>query len=137
MMKKYLFALILSVSCLQTMELFGQGVVEGRVVDISTGKGIVGVSVQTGALQVYTDTLGNYQIPNLSGVVELAFNSEGYCSRSLLVHVGSDSISLNDVYLSSIAFSPISAQYHAYTNTASLSVDDAIADYLAHDVRSI
>ena len=137
MMKKYLFAIILSVSSLQTMELFGQSVVEGRVVDIATGKGIVGVSVQTGSLQVYTDTLGNYCIPNLSGVVELDFNSEGYCSRSLLVHVDSDSISLNDVYLSSIAFSPISAQYQAYTNTPSLSVDDAIAEYLAHDVRSI
>lgn len=115
----------------------GKGVVEGRVIDVATGEGIVGVSVRAGQMQVITDTLGHYRIPGQSGQVSLSFRYEGYADRDLLVPITSDSVHVQDIYLSELVFTPLSAQYRAYTDNASLNVEDAITDHLAHDVRSI
>ena len=136
-MKSYIFALCFSACCLQAMAQSGKGVVEGRVVDLSTGQGVVGATVSAGTVQVFTDSIGHYRLPGLSGIVSLSFASDGYLSRTLLVPITSDSVRADDVYLSGIVFSPLAAQHNAYTNTPSLSVDDVIADYLAHDIRSI
>ncbi len=131
-----LFTLLLA-CCAQAMAQSDKGVVEGRVVDVATGQGIVGVTVSSGTAQVFTDSLGHYRLPGLTGVAALAFDGEGYISRTMLVPVTSDSVHANIVYLSGVVFSPIAAQRNAYTNTASLSVDDAVSDYLAHDVRAV
>lgn len=114
-----------------------KGVLEGRVIDIATGEGIVGVMVRAGQNRVITDSVGHYRFPGLRGHVSLAFRCEGYVSRDLLVPVTSDSVHVQDVYMSDLVYSPLSAQYRAYTENASLTLDDAIVDNLAHDVRSI
>lgn len=136
-MKRIVFALFISACVAQAMAQSGRGVVEGRVVDIATGEGIVGVTVRSGSLQVFTDSVGRYRLPGLSGVASIDFQGEGFISRRVLVPVAADSVHVGDVYLSDVVFSPLSAQYKAYTNTSALSVDDALGDYLAHDVRSI
>ena len=136
-MKILLSAILISAFSVQMMAQTGKGVVEGRVIDIATGEGIVGVSVHAGQMQVITDTLGHYRIPGVSGQVSLSFRYEGFADRSLLVPVTSDSVHVQDIYLSEQVFTPLSAQYRAYTDNASLTLDDAIADHLAHDVRSI
>lgn len=136
-MKRYLSVLIIAACSAQLMAQTGKGLIEGRVLDIASGEGIIGVSVHAGDIQVITDAAGHYRIPNLQGVASLAFHCEGYVSRNVLVPVSSDSVHVNDVYLSDVVFSPLSSQHRAYTDNASLSPDDAISDNLAHDVRSI
>lgn len=136
-MKRYLFTLLIFACFTQVIAQSGKGVVEGRVVDIATGEGIVGVSVRAGQAVVFTDTLGHYRLPNLSGHALISFSAESYIRRDLLVPVSSDSVHVHDVYLSNVLFSPISTQHKAYTNTPSLSVDEAITNHLAHDVRTI
>lgn len=136
-MKTLLSALLISACSVQMMAQTGKGVVEGRVLDVATGEGIVGVTVRVGQMQVITDTLGHYRFPGLSGHVSLSFRFEGYTDRDLLVPVTADSVHVQDIYLSDLVYSSLSDQYRAYTENANLSLEDAIADQLAHDVRSI
>ena len=136
-MKLLLSAILISACSIQVMAQTDKGVVEGRVIDVATGEGIVGVSVHAGQLQVITDTLGHYRLPGLSGTVALSFRCEGFADRELLVPVSTDSVHVQDVWLSDLVFTPLSAQYRAYSDNASLSLEDAVADHLAHDVRSI
>lgn len=136
-MKKYILYCILTACCLQTIAQTSKSVVEGRVLDLSTGQGLVGVTVHNSSIQVITDADGAYRIPGRKGVTQLTFTYEGFTPRQLLVPVSADSVHVEDIYLSDIVLSPIDAQYKAYTENADLSPDEAIADHLAHDVRSI
>lgn len=136
-MKKILSAILITACAIQMMAQTGKGTVEGRVLDVATGKGIVGVSVHAGLIQVITDTLGHYRFPEVAGNVMLNFHCEGFADYNLLVPVSADSVHVQDVYMSELVFTPLSAQHRAYTENASISPDDAIANHLAHDVRSI
>ena len=136
-MKNIFSAILISACSVSMMGQTAKGVVEGRVMDIATGQGIIGVTVQAGQMQVITDSLGHYRFPGLSGHVSLGFSCEGFAGRSLLVPVSSDSVHVQDVYLSELVFTPPADQYRAYTENASLTLDDAVADHLAHEVRVV
>ena len=124
--------------CLQGVAQNGKGVVEGRVFDLATGDGLVGATVQAGHDRVITDAHGAYRLPDvLSGGAVLEFSCEGYVGRRMLVSVMADSVHVQDVYLADEALAPMALQHKAYTENNSLSIDEALSDYLAHDVRSI
>lgn len=135
-MKRYILSFLIGVVT-TTSALAQHRIAEGRVIDLATGQGLLGVTVSDGQRQVITDQSGHYRMQLQGSSAEFRYSYDGYLTRTLVVPLRSDSTHVYDIYMSSEAFAPLEAQHGAYTNNASLSADDAISVHLASKVRSI